>query len=237
MPEVPPARVSGNHDPLLVPRGPGSGDPTRIEAVVFDFGGVLITSISNQIAAVASSHDVEPAVMLEVMLGPRASGPEHPWHRAERGEIAIADIQALLTPWATARDITLRGDEMERLLAPGAYTVVDEMIDRVARLRADGYRTGLLTNTFAEFQPRMQRDIDFDLFDAVVESFAVGSRKPERAIYETAQESLGIDHEAIVYLDDFDQNLTEPLALGWTTIQVSDHRQALAELDEVLGSG
>lgn len=208
--------------------------PSRIRAVVFDFGGVLITSISDQIAGVASSHDVAPSLMLEVMLGPRASGPDHPWHRAERGEIDVAEIQGLLEPWAAARGITLHGSEMEQLLAPGGYTVVDDMLERVAQLRADGYRTGLLTNTFAEFRPTMQRDVDFDLFDAVVESFAVGSRKPERAIYETAREWLGVEHEAIVYLDDFDQNLTEPMALGWTTIQVSDHRRALAELDGVL---
>lgn len=220
MPEVPRAPFSGNHD--------------GFEAVVFDFGGVLITSISNQLGTIAASHGVDTAVMHEVILGPRQSGPEHPWHRAERGQIAVAAIQDLLDPWAAAHGVTLRGDEMDRLLAPGAYTVVDAMIDRVARLRSEGYRTGLLTNTFAEFQPTMQRDIDFDLFDVVVESFAVGSRKPERAIYVLAQSQLGVDHDAIVYLDDFQQNLIEPRSLGWTTIRVGDQLDALARLDELL---
>jgi hypothetical protein len=71
MPQVPRARVSGNHQ--------------AFEAVVFDFGGVLITSISNQLSAIAASHGVATAVMHEVILGPRDSGPDHPWHRAERG--------------------------------------------------------------------------------------------------------------------------------------------------------
>ena len=206
----------------------------KFEAVVFDFGGVLITSISNQIGAIASAHGVETATMLEVIMGPRDSGPDHPWHRAERGEIALSEIQGLLDPWASERGIDLHGDEMDRVLAPGGYTVVGAMIARVERLRSDGYRTGLLTNTFAEFQPTMQRDIDFDLFDVVVESFAVGSRKPERAIYETTQDRLGVEHRAIVYLDDFDQNLVEPLALGWTTIRVGDQSEALVHLDAVL---
>ncbi len=205
-----------------------------IDAVVFDFGGVLITSISNQVGEIAASHRVDTPVMLEVLLGPRDSGPDHPWHRAERGEIAVAEIQDLLQPWADAHGVGLHGDEMERLLAPGGYTVIDEMIERIRGLRAEGYRTGLLTNTFAEFRPTMERDIPFELFDAVVESFAVGSRKPERAIYEAARDLLDVDHEAIVYLDDFDQNLTEPAALGWRVIQVSDPRRALAELDTVL---
>jgi epoxide hydrolase-like predicted phosphatase len=220
MPDVPRARVSGN--------------PDEFEAVVFDFGGVLITSISNQLGSIAASHGVEIAVMHEVILGPRDSGPDHPWHRAERGEIAVAEIQELLDPWAGERGVTLHGDEMDRILAPGGYTVVDAMVDRVRRLRSEGYLTGLLTNTFAEFQPTMQRDIDFDLFDVVVESFAVGSRKPERTIYEITQTGLGVDHDAIVYLDDFEQNLIEPVALGWATIRVGDHADALARLDALL---
>jgi epoxide hydrolase-like predicted phosphatase len=206
----------------------------EFEAVVFDFGGVLITSISNQLGAIAASHGADAAVIHEVILGPRDSGPDHPWHRAERGEIAVADIQGLLDPWAAERGLVLHGDEMARLLAPGGYSVVDAMIDRVEVLRAEGYRTGLLTNTFAEFQPTMQRDIDFALFDTVVESFAVGSRKPERAIYEITQHRLGVGHDAIVYLDDFEQNLREPVALGWTTIQVDDHADALEQLDGLL---
>ena len=207
---------------------------TPIRAVVFDFGGVLITTISNQIAQIAGTRGVEPSVMHEVLLGPRESGPDHPWHRAERGEIPTAEIQALLDPWADELGVTLRGDEIEELLAPGGYTVVNEMLDRIRSLRAERYLTGLLTNTFAEFQPTMQRDIDFDLFDVVVESFAVGSRKPERAIYEITQTQLGVDHDAIVYLDDFEQNLLEPLALGWNTIRVGDQADALVELDGLL---
>jgi putative hydrolase of the HAD superfamily len=220
MPEVPRARVSG--------------DQREFEAVVFDFGGVLITTISNQIGAIARARGVAPTLMHEVLLGPRASGTDHPWHRAERGEIPTADIQGLLDPWAQGLGVQLRGDEIEALLAPGGYSVVDEMLDRIRSLRADGYLTGLLTNTFAEFRATMERDIDFALFDVIVESFAVGSRKPEFAIYETTAERLGVDHRAIVYLDDFDQNLEPPAELGWTTIRVGDPSDALRELDNLL---
>lgn len=200
---------------------------------MFDFGGVLITSIANQIGKVAASHEVEPATMHELLLGPRASG-EHPWHRAERGEIAVAEIQELLSPWAAATGVDLHGDEIARLLALGEYTVVEEMVERVRTLRGEGYLTGLLTNTFAEFRPTMQRDLDFGLFDAVVESFAVGSRKPEPAIYAATAAMLGVEHRQIVYLDDFEQNLAEPAALGWTGILVGDHHEALRSLDRVL---
>ena len=209
------------------------GHPLR--AVVFDFGGVLITTISNQIGKVAATHGVEPNVMHEILLGPRSSTSDHPWHCAERGEIAVDDIQHRLAPWARQAGIDLHGDEIDRLLAAGEYTIVEAMVERVATLRSEGMLTGLLTNTFAEFRPTMQRDLDFALFDAVIESFAVGARKPEPAIYAATTDALGVEGSGIVYLDDFDQNLEPAAALGWTTIHVNDPLDALAELDEVLG--
>lgn len=205
-----------------------------VRAVVFDFGGVLITTIANQIGKVADTHGVQSSVMHEVLLGPRRSGENHPWHRAERGELAIADIQGLLAPWAERAEVSLHGDEIDRLLAPGEYTVVPEMIEHIRVLRRRGLRTGLLTNTFAEFRPTMQRDIDFGLFDAVIESFAVGARKPEPAIYAATADRLEVDHHEIAYLDDFDQNLGPARKLGWRTILVTDPASALTELEDLL---
>lgn len=206
----------------------------RPRAAVFDFGGVLITPITNQVGQVAQRHGVSPAVLLEVLLGPRDSG-DHPWHRAERGELAVADIQSLLDPYAEAAGMRLDGDEIDALLAPGGYTRVEAMARRVQQLRAEGVATALLTNTFAEFRPTMARDISFDWFDAVVESFAVGARKPEPAIYQAAARMLGVEHADIVYLDDFDQNLVPAQELGWTTIHVTDPTTAIAALDDLFG--
>lgn len=210
--------------------------PTRpnadqFRAVVFDFGGVMITPITNQVSEVARRHGVTTAVLLEVLLGPRASG-DHPWHRAERGEIAVAEIQPLLGPYASAAGLTLHGDEIDALLAPGGYTRLEAMAQRVQALRARGIVTGLLTNTFAEFRPTMAKDLSFDWFDAVVESFAVGARKPEPAIYEATARMLGVQHHEIVYLDDFDQNLIPAQEFGWTTIHVTDPMVAVAQLDD-----
>lgn len=206
----------------------------RIRAVVFDFGGVMITPITNQVGAVAQRHGVTTAVLLEVLLGPRDSG-DHPWHRAERGEIAVADIQSMLGPYAAAAGIDLLGDEIDALLAPGGYQRLESMAQRVQALRARGLATGLLTNTFAEFRPTMAKDLSFDWFDVVVESFAVGARKPEAAIYEATADMLGVEHHEIVYLDDFDQNLEPARALGWTTIHVTDPAAAVAQLDTWFG--
>ena len=201
-----------------------------VSAVVFDFGGVLITSITNQLSKIAQHHSTDVPTMLAIMLGPHESG-HHPWHRAERGEVAVAEIQAELAPWAAEHNIVLRGDEIEALMSPGQYTVIQPMLDKVAELKRRGFKTGLLTNTFAEFRPTMQQDLRFGDFTAVVESFAVGSRKPEPDIYQATADMLGVSHEEILYLDDFPQNIEMAQSFGWSTIQVSDPLRAIPDIE------
>ncbi|MGI9053664.1 MAG: HAD family hydrolase [Ilumatobacteraceae bacterium] len=209
---------------------PGPRRPIR--AVVFDFGGVIITPITTGIARIAERHRAAPRTMVEVLIGPDETG-DHPWHRAERGELAVADIQAGLADFATAAGVQLAGDEIEVLLVP-AYSFNESVLGRIRTLRSAGVRTGLLTNTFAEFRPTLERDLDLTMFDAVIESYAVGARKPEPAIYEAMAEALGVDHDEILFLDDFAQNLTPAAELGWRTIHVTDVDDAVAELDRLI---
>ena len=207
--------------------------PSGIRAVVFDFGGVLITTITNQVGALATTHGVPMTTMLQILLGPHESG-QHPWHRAERGELAVAAIQDALQPWADPHGVELRGNEIDALLSGGGYTTIPEMNAKVAQLKRDRYLTGLLTNTFAEFRPTMERDLHFSDFTTVVESFAVGRRKPEPQIYEATRELLGVEHEEILYLDDFAQNIATAQSFGWSTIHVTDPGSDAARIDEFL---
>jgi putative hydrolase of the HAD superfamily len=206
----------------------------RVRAVVFDFGGVLISPITTLIAEVAAWHDVSMVEMLDVLMGPRESSTsDHPWHRAERGELAIAELQREVSPFAAAAGITLRGDEYDRLLC-GEFTVHARIVDRIGRLRDEGYRLGLLTNSFIEFRRHIESHIDFSLFDVVVDSSEVGHRKPEPAIYELTTSMLGVPASEILYLDDFAANVEGAKAAGWRTIHVVDVGSALADLDHAL---
>ena len=205
------------------------------KSVVFDFGGVLITPITTAIGEIADSHGIEMVAMLEVLMGPRATSTvDHPWHRAERGEIATAELQAEAAPFATAAGVALRGDEYERMLS-GDFQVRHEVLAEIARLRRRGYTIGLLTNSFKEFRPLLEQYVDFSLFDVVVDSSEVGHRKPEPAIYALTAERLGVDAGQIVYLDDFADNIVGAQLAGWTTIHVTDIDEAMAELDRLLG--
>jgi putative hydrolase of the HAD superfamily len=205
-----------------------------IRAVVWDFGGVLITPITQLLDEIAVWHGITMVEMLDVLMGPReASTTDHPWHRAERGELAISVLQTEIAPFATSAGLTLRGDEYERLLC-GVFDVHHDVVARIGELQAEGYRTGLLTNSFKEFRDHLEAHVDFSVFDVVVDSSEVGLRKPEPEIYELTTAMLGVPAEQILYLDDFAANLVGAEAAGWRTIHVTDVDDALAALDLAL---
>jgi epoxide hydrolase-like predicted phosphatase len=209
---------------------------TDISAVIFDFGGVIITPITRQIGMIAEGLGVTTAELHHVMMGPQFESGDHPWHRLERGEIPMEVLQGLLEPIAAEAGMSFRGDEVEKILAPGMYEVNRFVLDKISELRGRGYKTALLSNSIREFRPKLEEDVPPHLFDAYVDSSHVGMRKPEPEIFHHTMAALGLeDASHAVFLDDFAGNLAGATAVGLRTIHVKNPREALDELDALLG--
>ena len=175
---------------------------------------MLIRPITNKIGVLADRAGVEVEELVEILMGPLGESTEHhPWHRAERGEIGVDDLQTRVAPYADARGVELHGDEIAFLFEID-FTVIRPVIDRLEALRADGYRTGLLTNSFQSFRATLEELVDMSRFDAVVDSSEVGYRKPERAIYDLTAERLGVEPSRIIFLDDFGPNVDRGAGRG-----------------------
>jgi putative hydrolase of the HAD superfamily len=201
---------------------------------VFDFGGVLISPITDRISEVAVRHGVTMEELLHVLMGPPdVSTEDHPWHRAERGEIAVHGFQELVQPWADEVGIALTGDEFEIIL-DGVFRVHDDIVKRIVDLRSEGITTALLTNSFKEFRAHIEKHVDFSIFDLVIDSSEVGHRKPEPEIYALTTKLLGVAPERILYLDDFLANVVGAREAGWHAIHVTSPEQALAALADAL---
>ena len=206
---------------------------SAFDSVVVDFSGVLVTQTSQVLAELASWHRVPIETLVHVLMGPRAwSTVDHPWHRAERGELAVAALQAEVAPYAAAAGISLRGDEYARLLT-GDFVVNDDVLDRIGRLRGLGYRLGLLMNSFREQRSMIEGRIDLSAFDVIVDSSEVGCRKPEPEVFSIMEQLLGTDPSRILYLDDVYANVEGAHNAGWGTILVTDLFEALHDLDRV----
>jgi epoxide hydrolase-like predicted phosphatase len=203
------------------------GEP--IEAVLFDFTGVLTSSPWPAMSASVQGE-------LELLVGPYHDDTDHPWHRLERGEITIGEwmtaVQVLADAAGTALDLGPMQDLLDNL------SVHDQVVAHVRTLKAEGFATALVTNNVREGSDKWRAMIPVDeLFDAVVDSSAVGMRKPNPAIYRHTLELLGsVAPGRAVFLDDVDSNLVGARAAGLHTILVGDPPDpALVELDGLLG--
>jgi len=209
-----------------------------IRAVLFDFGGVISAgSPFELLGEMGEAAGVPPETVLELLLGPYHEDTDHPFHRMERGEISavawFAEASAALAEHGVELDMGRMGSVFVSL---GVHDVV---VERVRALRADGYRTGIITNNIKEGSGTWRAMVDLDaLFDVVVDSSEVGMRKPNPAIYLHALELLGgIAPAEAVFLDDAPGNVAGARAVGMQAVLVGrDPMPALAELDAILAA-
>jgi putative hydrolase of the HAD superfamily len=213
-------------------------DQPPVEAVVFDFGGVFTTSPFAALMAAAEAQALDPMTMVSVMFGPYDQDTDHPWHQLERGEITLEDTTAAIVELAAAEGVA-DFQPMEMLMALGGSGVRTEVVDFCRDVRSRGFRTGLLTNNAREFEefwvPLLPLD---ELFDDVVDSSAVGLRKPDPRIYELSLERLGVAASAAVFVDDAPGNVLGAQAVGMRGVLIgmepADVAVALAELESHL---
>ena len=90
------------------------------------------------------------------------------------------------------------------------------MLEAVRRARAAGVRTGLVSNSWGT--RRYPRDVLTELFDGVVISGEVGIRKPAPEIYALGAQSIGLEPETCVFVDDLPFNLAPAAELGMATV-------------------
>ncbi len=206
-----------------------------IKAVVFDFGGVYTSSPFTGLRAWHDERGLDAAVGLRAVFGPYDQDTDHPWHQVERGELAIAAAAEQIKAIAAEEGLDLDLFEMFSAMG-GEAGARQDVVDLTLRLRADGYRTALITNNVAEFADGWRAMIPVDdLFELVVDSSAVGMRKPDPAIFQVALDELGLGAAEAVFLDDAPGNVAAAEALGMRAILVEDdHAPAFAELQRLL---
>ena len=205
---------------------------TGIEAVLFDFGGVVLTSPFDAFAA----YEVEVGLPPDTIRRINSTNPDaNAWALFERREVDVDGFCRLFE--AEAADLGLVVDA-RRVLAGLHGELRPAMVEAVRRCSAH-LPTGLLTNNVTpladqeEARPEVLAVVD--LFHVVVESSVVGCRKPESEFYEVACRRLGVQPSACVFLDDLGINLKPARAMGMATIKVGDPAVAIAELEGVLG--
>ena len=205
-----------------------------IEAVLFDFGGVILSSPFEAFARYEEANGLPEGLLRRL----NATNPDtNAWAALERNEVDFDGFATRFEAEAAAAGHTVDARAVLGLLAG---EVRPAMVAALRAIRAAGIPLALLTNNFvsrdeAEAPHRAEVAEALGLFDHVIESSVVGVRKPDPAAYQLVLDRLGVEAHQVVFLDDLGINLKPARALGMTTIKVVDPDEALAELSDVLG--
>ena len=202
---------------------------TRLTAVIFDLGGVVLGSPLHAIARFEREHGIPPGFVNRVVV---ESGPAGAWSRLERGELDLERFYAAFeADCARAGRRVPARPMMERIAASAGPRPA--MLVAIARIRSRGLQAAALTNNWSGDGTGTQELRAH--FDAFIESCVVGLRKPDPRIYQLACERAGVRPAETVFLDDIGRNLKSARELGMRTIKVEDPDAALAELERALG--
>lgn len=211
--------------------------PEKIEAVLWDFGGVILSSPFDAFAA----YEREAGLPENFIRGLNARNPDsNAWARMERSDISREEFVVAFEAEAQAAGHRIDG---RRVLASISGEIRPEMVEALRRVRSR-HRVACITNNMkagdgpgmaASAERARQVSEIMGLFEHVVESSRLGMRKPDPRIYRHACDLLGVEPEACVYLDDLGINLKPARAMGMRTIKVGDPALAIAELEAMVG--
>jgi putative hydrolase of the HAD superfamily len=207
-----------------------------ISTLISDFGGVLTTPLIRGFLAYQEQRGVTVEELGAAMTRSEREHGVHPLFALERGEISEAEFRRRLEGQLDGRfDLEhLRKLYFEHL-EPNR-----EMIEFVRDLRGRGLRTALCTNNVREWEPLWRSklpELD-DVFEVVVDSAFVGSRKPEPRIYELTLERLGgVSPRECVFVDDLEVNSEGARELGMRAVRFEDTGRAIAEVEGLLTPG
>ncbi|MDP2974070.1 MAG: HAD-IA family hydrolase, partial [Candidatus Diapherotrites archaeon] len=101
----------------------------------------------------------------------------------------------------------------------------------IKKLRANGYKIGILSNCDAYSFPLIMSHYRLQRFvNAAAPSFKVHARKPDKKIFLTALKGLREKPESCVYIDDIQKYVQKACSLGMKAIQFKNLAQLKKEL-------
>ena len=210
-----------------------------IEAILFDFGGVITESPFEAFNVFERERGLPNDFIRKINSSHHDSNA---WARLERGEITPDQFDGFFRQEALKNGQDIGGLEILKLVFTPIRT---SMVSLVQTYKKD-YQVACLTNNFPrtttlERLVGTQRldgwETIFEEFSYVIESAKIGYRKPEKHFFKIACSTIGVSPENTVFLDDIGSNLKPAKLMGMKTIKVTSENQAIADLRTALREG
>ncbi len=198
---------------------------TPIQAIVFDFGGVLLDWNPRHLYR---RYFDDPRRMEEFLAEIHFSEWNHEQDKGRPFAEGVAELSARFPQHA--RLIRLYHERWEESVAgpiPGSIKILQQ-------LKAAGHHLYGLSNWSAETFAIARSKYDvFDLLDGYVISGDVGLAKPDAAIFHYLAEKVGCQPAECLFIDDHEPNIDAALAVGYQAILFRSPEQLAADLRQL----
>jgi putative hydrolase of the HAD superfamily len=199
-----------------------------VKGLLVDFGGVLTTNVFDSFRAFCVEEELDPETIKTLFRDdPRALAAVRGLETGELGENDFGERFGALLELAPAR----RAGLVERMF--GHIREEPAMTEALRRARAQGVRTGLISNSMGA--GRYDRSTFPELFDGVVISGEVGMHKPQPEIFHLGCERVGLAPAECVFVDDLRENCDGAEAVGMTAVLHRGSESTLPRLEGLLG--
>ncbi len=210
---------------------------TDLQAVIWDFGGVITSSPFEAFSRYEEQHGLPKDFVRSVNA---VNIQENAWAKLERSEVNADEFDVLFRDESRALGHEVPGKDILGLLSGDVRPAVVEAL----KLCKQHVKVGCITNNAPvgkgagmssdEGKAKQVFEIMKE-FHHVIESSKLGIRKPDPRIYALMCEALDVDPAHCVYLDDLGINLKPARAMGMHTIKVLNEAQLLQDLREATG--
>jgi putative hydrolase of the HAD superfamily len=184
----------------------GSVSARSIEAIVFDFDGVLRTWDVRQTHAIESKYDLPKGTVGTLAFEP---------------ELADRVVTGVISDRAWREEIAQRATRLYG--EKGRYAVVEWAvrlgdIDHDVRRLIEGlkptYRVALLSNATSRLDDDLRAHHIDNLFDVVFNTSSIGVAKPSPAVFQHVSETLALAPSQWLFIDDTEENVAAAEAYG-----------------------
>lgn len=203
----------------------------NVRAVVFDFGGVMTTSVMpERLKPLTDSLGISWNIIEKGFARYRC---QH-----DAGFFTLAEMYAKILVDA---GISISPADLNRIVEVDRSSWLyrnERTLAWMKSLKSVGYGIGILTNMSPEFAPLFRKHFkDFiALSDAMVISGEEKLYKPQREIYDLLRERIRLPADELLFIDDVAANVRGAEAAGWYAIQFISNDQ-VERTFEALRSG
>jgi len=126
--------------------------------------------------------------------------------------------------------------ELSRKLFNEHFELYKEVVNMIKNLKAEGYTTAVLSDTFPYMAEITRERSGYDYFDKVYLSCEVGFVKPQKEFYELAVKDLAVLPSDCIFIDDCEGNLLPAKEMGMKTVLAKNPNQIIEDVWVVIKS-